>query len=251
MSSITIQPSMHRKDIILGKLRKYFSQFGNANIQPKQIRMEKKIIGGNLNFTFEMGERNNMGPLETSLAQSDVFVPIKMAWGVSKVVYPTSNFSYEANSLFYTYPDKKVFAYAPTPPALAEWQCLNALWNGQFGWKANTIEIIDEMLSIMFLKAAQIQDYANAQAFPSYQNDPQFVDLFVNPLIRGSQKNVISFTPAPGADTSAAGGNPDPEKAEKNIAVLILDGFVIRNADQSISVVDESIARDFNNYTPQ
>lgn len=234
----TLQVSQKREDIIIGKIRRYFAEKGMSaiNIQPQTIRMEQEITGQGLNFEFEMGQRKNMRPLETSLSQADIFVPVDMAWGVMKVKNPEAGKGdLSGNSVFYTYPDKTVFAYAPVGN-IVEHESLLALWNGRFAVKAATNEVINELSSQNFLRVARVQRFENAAAFTSYQEEEQYVPWYVNPLFRGDQINKLSFNSPRGADTVAASGAPDANAS--NVAVLILRGFIIRNAAQSISEAD-------------
>lgn len=230
--------SQHRWDSVERKLTDFFTSQGKScKLSEYEIVMLKRISQNNMNFEWDMSDATNLLPLETRINKSDAVVPMEIAWGVIKAANPTATYNYLANSLFYTYPDKTVFDYAP-PGQLVESAAIQPLWNGNFQLKTGSDEIIYAQPSYPMLKVAQVQQYTNIAAYVSYQNEKQYSPMYRQPILMGNKQNTFRFTPISGqADTVAATGDPATEQnfVCARVRVWLLREWATTFTEQDIS----------------
>lgn len=228
MASTVLQFPHNRSEAVLKKLRKYYGT--DANIQPKTLRFGKQITANDVDgtFTFEEGYVNDSGArdvLQETLSKTDVFAIVGMAVTIQKVDGDLNKNN--ATVQHYTYPDKVVFDDATVATSPAEFDALEAVYNGSISLKINSFEALDKLVLQAFRKATRTQDSATTQ--PS--TEELFVDLPIPGIIEGKKRNELKFMKAPNADTSNIGG----AAGEINILSFHFTGFIVRNASESVT----------------
>jgi hypothetical protein len=234
MGRSTILPTT-RKGGILKKLRRAYGT--SANIQPSFIRLEKVLTANSVaeTFTLKRGAKNQNGqrPLENFLSESDVFVATNLGVFIQAVPVdgsgnPLGNNGNQAN---YPYPDVTAFPAAATATAVAQADCLEAIFNGTLGIKANSYEVVDNMSLLNFRVPPETQKSATTQASLGTLIGAGMPELFVVPVFEGQKKNEIRFEPAGGADFTQIG-----EGFFEVVMALHFDGFVVRNAAEAATM---------------
>lgn len=219
--------STDKQSTLISKLRQKFGD--KANIQPSNIRLEKVLANSDVSTVFELGKRANMRPLETQLQDNDIFICTHMAIGLYKEDNAlTGNFQRGGNASIYYYPDTIVFNTAATAVNVSEAAALEAIYNGNFGIKADTYEVVYACDTQRFRKVPRTQPATGGQA--SYTGE-QYEAFALPVMFEGKKMNSIDFKCAKSADTVQAGGAANTT----NVLVFILQGFLVRNASEAIS----------------
>jgi len=231
---------LNQEKAVLQKLRQKFG--AKANIQPTQIRLEKQVASGDVNNTFTLSSENNLSkrPTERFLGTNDVLAITHISLAVYKELELTGTAQRAGNSVLYYYPDKTVFGTLPATAAnVAEFSALEAIYNGTISIKSNTYEVVNSMDCLRFRSAAITQDSATTQASSGSFHGEQRTAFVAPVLFGGNKRNEIDLKIARGADTVQIAGDPI---IGKNVYVLLLDGYVVRNAAEALTLSEASDA---------
>lgn len=212
---------------IISQIRKEFQSAGVIlNIQPYDIVIETLVNNNFSGFTYEMGTRRNMRPLETELGDNDGFIMTHMAIGIYKENNAlTGNFERGGNSQPFYYPDENLFSVAATAVNVSEADALEANYKGILTAKADQKEVLLELPTYRFRKVPRTQLVTAAPlAKPSY-NGEQFEEMYLPIIWEGKKTNRWTFAPAAQADLAQAGGAANTQ----NVLQIIKRGYIIRD----------------------
>lgn len=224
---------------VFAKLRQRFGK--HANIQPSQIRLEKVVAAGDVNKTFTLSAESAMTRRTTEryLSTNDVFVCTHMSVAIYKELTLTGTAQRAGNAPLYYYPDKTVFSTDATLVNVSEADALEAIYNGTISLKSNSYEVIDSQDVLRYRSAPITQVTATTQASSGSFHGEQRVPFHAPILFGGNKRNEITLKQAEGADTVQIGGDAD---AGKNVYVILMYGFVVRNAAESLTLAEASEA---------
>jgi hypothetical protein len=238
-----MQPSVNihvsHDSAVFAKLRQRFGT--KANIQPTQLRLEKVVASGDVNETFTLSAESAMTrrPTERFLSTNDVFVCTHMSVGLYKELTLTGTAQRAGNAAILYYPDKTVFNTAATAANVSEADALEAIYNGTISLKSNSYEVIDSQDVLRYRSAPITQVAAATQASSGSFHGEQRVPFHAPILFGGNKRNEITLKQAQGADTVQIGGAAD---VGKNVYVLLMYGYVVRNAAESLTLAEASEA---------
>jgi len=219
---------------LISQIRKEFQAAGVIlNIQPYDIVVETLVNNNFAGFTYEMGVRRNMRPLETALGDNDGFIMTHMAIGLYKEDNTLAgNFKRGGNSQPFYYPDAYLFSVAATDVNVSESDALEANYKGMLTAKADQKEVLLELPTYRFRKVPRTQLVTAAPvAKPSYFGE-QFEEMFLPIIWEGKKTNRWTFAPAAQADLAQAGGAANTQ----NVLQIIKRGYIIRDFCESITL---------------
>jgi len=207
--------------------------YGDAQIQPSDVRVESVLTASKVSHTFNLnGNGSTKRPLEQYISNNDLFIMYALKVGVQKVsTLPTLAAISGGNYPVYTYPDKYVFDDAGTVNNVSEANALEAVFNGSMGMKANTYELINQVKLNRFRNVPETQASLTTQAETHIEN---FV-IFEQPaILSGRDTNLLDFIAAQGADTALIGGKADTE----NVLVFQALGLTVRDGALAATFVE-------------
>lgn len=208
---------------VLAKARRIYGS--KAQIQETDIIVEHELSASDVSHEFNLnGDGVNQKKGQMFIGRNDLVILYALMVGVKKLNTALNGNS--GNYKTYTYPDKNIFSNAGVPPQLPESGALMAVWNGTFGMKANTYELLNEESLTRFYRAPETQDSATTEA----QLDGQrFIHIAQPAILSGRDTNTLNFVQAAGADTELIAGATDTQ----NVLVFHFKALVIRNGAQA------------------
>lgn len=142
-----------------------------------------------------------------------------------------STVKYPSNSPLIFYPDKNAFAAAASAPGVvAEWACLEALYNSLLTFKTNTNVRLEDYPTNIFRSVPTTQNGAAAQP----GQDLALVDLNTSFYMSGQVDNKFTITLPADADRNGIAGTA----AGVNYAVLLLAGFEVMEGAKSVKLTE-------------
>lgn len=174
-------------------------------------------------FQSQKGTNNTDRPDEVRLDRNDVFFGFGLIGGIQRADLSSTATPLYGNSPFFTYADENFFA------ASGEAAALETLYNGRLHVGVGNVKILENVATKLFKKVPDSYYVAAAggikQIFPGVDVDNSFYDL-VKPLVMfGDQTYTFEWTRGTGTATAIGGASA----AATNTAVLLLDGFVVKN----------------------
>lgn len=147
-----------------------------------------------------------------------------------------SSVEYPFNNPLVFYPDKNVFADAAAAPGVVpEWQCLEAIYNGQVSFKTNSTVRLEDYPTNIFRRVPQTQN--GAAAHPS--QGLEMVDINTSFYMSGQTDNKFTLQIGNGDRNGITGG---AESA--NYVCLLLGGFEIVEGAKGTLRIDDAAAFD-------
>lgn len=210
---------------ILTKLRLMFGP--KAQIQESDVRLEHVLQATSVSRRFNMqGDGTTQRDLEVYIGRNDLVVLYELKVAINKV--NTAINGNNGNSVDFTYPDLNEF---PDPAAglnQSEADALQSIYAGNVSIKANTYEILNQLILRRFRIVNQTQQTATTQA---ELKESGFVKFNQPYILSGRDNNMLNFEPAAGADTALIGGADET----KNIMVFHFKTFTVRNGAQPLT----------------
>lgn len=241
---LTINIGHDHKANVFKKLRELYGP--NANIQEGYLRLQNDLTPGQPSFQLSVvaDSRVPSSRISEYLTTNDNFFVTGMSVAIFKnrSALP-STFDKEGNAQLWQYPDMNFFNYNPTPLVnVSEWESLEAVYNGKYGIKSDTSELIYEA-PLQAFRAAPVTQYQSL-LFPNQPSHGQFHQDFIqnvyNPFVfEGKKQTDITVTFAPNADLTYVAGDPT---IGTNKFVMFMYGWRIRNVSEAVSI-DELIRR--------
>lgn len=208
----------------------------DANIQEGYLRLQQDLTSGQPSFDLSVvaDSRVPSSRISEYLTTNDNFYVCGMSIAVFKKQTLLGTFDRSGNAPLFYYPDKTAFPYDPTPATnVAEYEALEAIWNGKYKIMSDTSELIYEAPLSRFRAAPVIQDTAATQP-SSGQFHQDFIQQVYNPFIfEGKKQTNITVTFAPNADLTYIAGDPT---VGTNHFVLFAYGWRIRNMSEALTI---------------
>lgn len=209
---------------------------GDFLVQRSQLRMETPLINNKPNYRFELFPTTvNARVSEKRLNRNDLFCITSIALGITKWDATADTYG---NWPLYFYPDGNFFLGVAS--SVRESDCLNAVYNAVMSLKSGSTERIPPFLTAdMRYSPERGFTYGVAASHILYNDHAQLPKVpwqDTEPLVilSGQDDNVMSLD-LPKSDLSVLQGGVNQSGsavATRNVAVLLLDGFVIAEGAQ-------------------
>lgn len=205
--------------------------FSAGAVRPFSLRMYAALTAtkGNLTFQPNIGVSVNHA-MEILLEKTDIFFCNKMGLGIHKVLI-SGTAEIPANTPIIHYPDRNWFTVAN------EARDLEILYNGLLELKTDTDVRLEVFDTKRLRHVPQTQYNATAGTGTMWQVEGnEMKELPMNFALWGNKRNKFVFEAKAGSYANWFGA----AGTSQNYAVLFLDGYLIVNGAESVTVSDLS-----------
>lgn len=213
----------------LAKIRAIAKQKGVTDLsklRPQILKLYAKLTTTSSLLEFNTSDNFSSGVATENLLKRDSVMFVNLFGLAIHKVPIFSGVSYPWNSQLTFYPDKNVFSDAAAAPGVVpEYQCLEALYNGNLSFKTSQSVRLEDHPCNVFRDVPVTQN--GAAAYPSQSLN--LVDLNVSFGMTGQVNNKFQVKMGDGADRNGITGGAESQ----NYAVLLLAGFEIVDAARS------------------